>query len=709
MKRKFSLLLAAILCAGSIYTNGNIVMAKQQDALAVNSIVSEGKTFVPLRSTLSELGFSIDYENTKKQIYVTKKKKSLILSVGSTSAVYKGETVTLAAAPAAINGSVYVPLEVLTDILGYTASVSADGTVSVADEESSSDDSWKENKGTIDLDKLSVTGSGASIDKSTVNITKGGKFSISGSFKGSIVVDTDDKVKLVLNGVNIEAQDGPAIYFKNADKAYVTLESGSQNTLSDSSAYTDEDTKAVLFSNDDLEIKGSGSLKITAAYKHGIASDDVLTIENGNITITSEGDGIHANDGIYISGGSITIDAKADGIQSEGYIEIADGTLNITTTGEVEASQNDDFPGGGFGRGGMAFGNGEMPQGGFGEMQPNGEMPQGGFGGMRPDGEMPQGGFGGMQPNAKTDIQNSETASETDADDSASSKGIKADGNIMILGGSINVNSTDTCIKSDSYISIEGGNIALVSSGKKGIKAVDDLFINGGTIKVDAADEGLESKRIMSINGGDITVNAKDDGLNAGGGSGGMMGNSAEYGEHHIVINGGSLYVDAMGDGIDSNGYLTINGGDVVVYGPTNAGNSALDSNGVITINGGTVLAVGSVGMVEVPSASSEQNVLNMAFDSQQSAGTAFAVTASDSSVIVESTPEKVYQSVIYSSPEISEGETYTLSAGGTAAGSAAVSGKITSIGSNANRGMGGGMQNGFFGRNEGNTQQIQK
>lgn len=57
-------------------------------------------------------------------------------------------------------------------------------------------------------------------------------------------------------------------------------------------------------------------------------------------------------------------------------------------------------------------------------------------------------------------------------------------------------------------------------------------------------------------------------------GRGGDMG-ATDY--NLIQINGGILHIDAGGDGIDSNGNLTVTGGEIYVYGPTNSGNGALD------------------------------------------------------------------------------------------------------------------------------------
>lgn len=79
------------------------------------------------------------------------------------------------------------------------------------------------------------------IDGSTVTITKEGDYILSGTLSdGMIIVDVDksDKVRLVLNGVNINSSASAAIYVKKADKVFVTLADGSMNTLSNGGGFT---------------------------------------------------------------------------------------------------------------------------------------------------------------------------------------------------------------------------------------------------------------------------------------------------------------------------------------------------------------------------------------------------------------------------------------------------------------------------------------
>lgn len=193
------------------------------------------------------------------------------------------------------------------------------------------DEAWKSNLGSIVLgDTITFEGEGISVEGSTVHITAGGDYSLSGTLAdGMIHINTKEKVKLRLDGVDITNSNGPAVYFEDAKKAFITISKDTVNSLSDGGSYA-VDAKATLFSNDTLEIKGGGTLNITGNVQHAIASDDDIIIENGNINILGAvKDGIHANDNVTITGGVIDIKATSDAIESEADVVIGGGSMKI--------------------------------------------------------------------------------------------------------------------------------------------------------------------------------------------------------------------------------------------------------------------------------------------------------------------------------------------------------------------------------------------
>lgn len=189
-----------------------------------------------------------------------------------------------------------------------------------------SEEAWKSNLGTIDLSSLSVSGKGVAVDGTTIRITAGGDFTVTGTLEnGKIVISTTERVKLRLSNASITCNNDSAIFVEQADKAFITASDGTTNTII--SQGTEE---SAIYSKDDLEIKGYGTLTITSKQGHGIKASDDLNIENGILNITSAKDGIHINETCDISGGTITINAGTDGIDSEETLIIRGGTITIT-------------------------------------------------------------------------------------------------------------------------------------------------------------------------------------------------------------------------------------------------------------------------------------------------------------------------------------------------------------------------------------------
>ncbi|QFJ55205.1 carbohydrate-binding domain-containing protein [Pseudobutyrivibrio xylanivorans] len=189
---------------------------------------------------------------------------------------------------------------------------------------------------------MTIDGAGATNEDGVLCITEGGAYTLTGSSSAtSIVINTEENVKLILNGVELTSTNGPVIYGAQVKNLYIELASGTTNTLEDSSDYATDSSsgeeigKGVISCEDDIIILGDGTLNITANHKHGIVSDDKLYIESGNINIVSKGtDGIHANDLISIDGGSINIEAASDMMESEDLFVINGGTITGSSDDE---------------------------------------------------------------------------------------------------------------------------------------------------------------------------------------------------------------------------------------------------------------------------------------------------------------------------------------------------------------------------------------
>ncbi|MBQ1464808.1 MAG: carbohydrate-binding domain-containing protein [Ruminococcus sp.] len=188
-------------------------------------------------------------------------------------------------------------------------------------------------------DSPAVSGSGVSVSGSSVTITQSGDYYLTGSLSdGQVLVEApaEEKVKLILDGVDITCTTGPAILINNAKKCTIELADGSSNYLTDSAK--DDVNNGVIFSNDTLRIKGSGSLEITANNAHGIASDDDVIIESGTYVINSKKSGIFAHDDITIKGGDLTIFGGTNGIKSKGTLNMNGGRAVVSGGTKEEKS-----------------------------------------------------------------------------------------------------------------------------------------------------------------------------------------------------------------------------------------------------------------------------------------------------------------------------------------------------------------------------------
>lgn len=564
----------------------------------------------------------------------------------------------------------------------------------------------------IKLNKTSaeISGKGANADGSVVTITDEGVYVVSGELSnGRLVVDAGKKkdIRIIFNGAKITCDDNAPLYIKQADKVIITLDENSENVLTDGASYlNDEDDSNVdgaLFSRSDLTINGSGKLTVNANYKHGIVCKDDLVIAGGDYNLTAKSGGIYGKDSLRIKNGNFEINAGSNGIKStnsdeeeKGYIYIKDGNFNITSeTDGIESVDSLVIDGGEFNlKTGGGSSNASVKQNGernenwgrWGEKPPDDKMqaPNGNM--MPPDngGQMgtpddigqkrnmndTQNNIQTEQVSNKTNDNSSDTNNATETE-SSSAKGLKADKNIVFNGGKYTVDSSDDSIHSNGNIIMNNGDASL-TSGDDGIHADENLNIVNGKITIKQSYEGIEGVNI-NITGGEVKINSSDDGINAGGGSDTGMDNrmgrdnfSESSSEYLLTISGGKIIVNANGDGLDSNGNLIVEGGEIYINGPTNDGNGALDygDEADAWITGGTIVACGSSGMAEnFGEENSKQNSVLHNFDSKISSGTEVKVTDSNGNIILSYTPEKDYQSVVFSSPNLKNG-TYTITAG---------------------------------------------
>lgn len=197
---------------------------------------------------------------------------------------------------------------------------------------------------------VSVSGDGVSTTDSTVTISKAGTYVISGESNGlQLKVDAEKEadIHIIFKGVTMTNTNAP-INIQKANVVTITLEDGTNNTLSDSSKNSDEKANAVLFSKVDLIINGNGTLNINAQKNNGIKANDSLHITGGTYHITAIGNAFNVNDELNITHTNMSIDAKDDAVKvdndenlSVGNMFLSDNTFTIKAGDDgIHASSN---------------------------------------------------------------------------------------------------------------------------------------------------------------------------------------------------------------------------------------------------------------------------------------------------------------------------------------------------------------------------------
>lgn len=400
---------------------------------------------------------------------------------------------------------------------------------------------------------------GYEIDGTDVSITAAGTYVFSGDCdNGSITVKKGvTGVTIVLNGLTLTNDDSAAITLNKTAEASLIAAAGTTNTVADTEGSNDENAAVKVKSGAALAIGGTGTLTVDGNAKNGIkgAADAVITVAEVKLNINAANDGLSCDDELNITGGTLSITAGGDAVKASpdtgdtenpdttslGNVTISGGTLTLNATED----------------------------------------------GIQADGDLT---ISGGTFHVKTN--GGHTTALTD--DSASCKGFKAGKTLTVTGGTLTVDSADDALHANTDVTISGGTLTL-ATGDDGVHADNDLVIGtkGASststprINITASYEGLEGTTV-TVYSGDIDVAASDDGVNAA---------NSTLGEHSdkyaISIAGGDLYIDAGSDGLDSNNDISMTGGKVEVYGADAMMDAAIDYDGTFTLSGGTLFGAG--------------------------------------------------------------------------------------------------------------------
>lgn len=536
--------------------------------------------------------------------------------------------------------------------------------------------------------KASGKYTGYEIDGTDVSITAAGTYVFSGDCdNGSITVKKGvTGVTIVLNGLTLTNDDSAAITLNKTAEASLIAAAGTTNTVADTEGSSDENAAVKVKSGATLAIGGTGTLIVDGNAKNGIkgAADAVITVAEVKLNINAANDGLSCDDELNITGGTLHITAGGDAVKASpdtddtenpdttslGNVTISGGTLTLNATED----------------------------------------------GIQADGDLT---ISGGTFHVKTN--GGHTTSLTD--DSASCKGFKAGGALTVTGGTLTLATGDDGVHADNDLVIGTKGASLTATPKINITASYEglegttVTVYSGDIDVAASDDGVNAanstlgersdKYAINIAGGDLYIDAGSDGLDS---------------NNDINITGGKVEVygaDAMMDAaIDYDGTFTLSGGTLFGAGmEPSAGTQAYIAVGETSPSGGGMggdpngqgggqgmtppgdangSADGTNGNPPTPPSDSNGNTMTppnfsgntstdgtftpptkpSALPNRESAlgikkGSVITVQDSSGKTLCTATALGSMSSVIFSSADIKEGETYTVLVDGTSVGTA--------------------------------------
>ena len=557
--------------------------------------------------------------------------------------------------------------------------------------------------------------SGYEIEGTDVSITAAGTYVFSGDCDdGSITVKKGvTGVTLVLNGLTLTNADSAAITLNKTAEAALIAAAGSENTVADTAGANDENAAVKVKSGASLSLSGTGTLTACGNVKNGIkgasdavitvdemtlnieaaddglSCDDELTIKGGRVNITAGGDAVKASPdtddtenpdttslgSVTISGGTITLEAAADGIQADGDLTISGGTFAVTANGGHTTTISDEDAS----CKGLKAGKTLTVSGGTFTVDSADDA-------LHANDVTVSGGTltlasGDDAVHADNDlvvgVQGSSSTSNPKISITASCEGLEGT-TVSVYSGDIDVVASD-----------DGVNAANSELGEHSDKFA--INIAGGDLYIDAGSDGLDSNNDISITGGRVEVYGAD----------AMMDAAIDY-DGTFTLSGGTLFGAGMEPSAGTQAYIAVgetspsggqgghggpNGGmgGQGMTPPSDAGGTAGTTNGnpptpPANADGSTTPPSGdqngqqSGARPEKPSNEGGQQggkPMNRESALGIKKGSVITVQDADGRTLYTATALGSMSSVIFSSSDIKEGETYTVLVDGASVGTA--------------------------------------
>ena len=544
---------------------------------------------------------------------------------------------------------------------------------------------------------------GYEIDGTDVSITAAGTYVFSGDCdNGSITVKKGvTGVTIVLNGLTLTNDDSAAITLNKTAEASLIAAAGTTNTVADTEGSSDENAAVKVKSGAALAISGTGTLTVDGNAKNGIkgaadavimvaevklninaaddglSCDDELNITGGTLSITAGGDAVKASPdtgdtenpdttllgNVTISGGTLTLNATENGIQADGDLTISGGTFHVKTNGGHTTALTDDSAS----CKGFKAGKTLTVTGGTLTVDSADDA-----------------------LHANTDVTISGgTLTLATGDD-----GVHADNDLVIGAKGSSSTTTPKISITASYEGLEGTTVT-VYSGDIDVAASDDgvnaanstlgersdkyaINIAGGDLYIDAGSDGLDSNNDITITGGKVEVYGAD----------AMMDAAIDY-DGTFTLSGGTLFGAGMEPSAGTQAYIAVGetspsgggmgggpngqggGQGMTPPGDTNGTNGnpptpSTDANGTTDGNRPTKPSGGNMnGGQQGGAPANRESALGI------KEGSVITVQDSSGKTLYTATALGSMSSVIFSSADIKEGETYTVLVDGTSVGTA--------------------------------------
>lgn len=255
-----------------------------------------------------------------------------------------------------------------------------------------------------------------------------------------------------------------------------------------------------------------------------------------------------------------------------------------------------------------------------------------------------------IQANAKNGIHSGATTQE------------EGEASLTIRELTLNIGAANDAVNAEAALNVESGNLA-ISAGDDALHCDNTLSIGadntqGPTIAISDCGEGLEGAAV-NIFSGEVNIVSTDDCINAA---------NPELSDvsYRLNISGGSITAyTRTGDGFDSNGDITISGGTVLAAGGGSGMGMNLNAQQPCVVFGGESRMGGGVGLV--------------------TNGSSFAISNSDT--LYSGSALCGASFLLFSSPELTDGDSCTLTCGSSETTGQVQSGTV----STGRGGMGGG------------------